>query len=183
MKEKDSKTILFTPVVKDDSTFCYKEQKQKSGSVVQKYDKDKQGPSSKNPRTGVANGRRSKEGKRVVPTAQSNGLAQELAAGTYECMVCCDRIKARHEIWGCPCCYNLFHLRCIGRWARSPAAAVNEGVVLSCSFLFVNNMVENVFLLHALGQLRHACKFLLFLSDLCVHVFIYRYSVYNYIAF
>ena len=130
VKEKDSKTTLFTPVVKEDSSFCYEEQKQKSGPVVQKYvSKDKQGSSSKNPKTGVANVRRSREGKRVVPTAQSNELSQELVAGTYECMVCCDRIKARHEIWGCPCCYNLFHLRCIGRWARSPAAAVNEGVL------------------------------------------------------
>ena len=69
------------------------------------------------------------EGRRkVVPTIQSNELAQELTAGTYECMVCCEKIRDRHEIWGCPCCYNLFHLKCISRWAKSPAAAVNEGI-------------------------------------------------------
>ena len=74
---------------------------------------------------------RKREGKTfVAPTVQGNVLAQELTAGTYECMVCCEKVRNRQEIWGCPCCYNLFHLKCIGRWARSPAASVNEGMFI-----------------------------------------------------
>ena len=79
---------------------------------------------------------RKREGKKVVPTVQGNVLAQELTAGTYECMVCCDKIRNRQEIWSCPCCYNLFHLKCISRWARSPAASVNEGLLIT---IIINN--------------------------------------------
>lgn len=69
-------------------------------------------------------------------TLQSNELAQQLTAGTYECMVCCEKVKNRQDIWGCPCCYNLFHLKCISRWARSPAAAINEGEWVSCDYMY-----------------------------------------------
>ena len=66
-------------------------------------------------------------------TLQSDILAEQLAMESYECMVCCDRVRARDEVWSCPRCYHLFHLRCIGRWAISPAAAVNPGkCVLVC---------------------------------------------------
>lgn len=67
-----------------------------------------------------------KGGKKVVRTAQSDELSQQLTAGTYECMICCDSVRERHEIWSCVCCYHIFHLRCISRWARSLAAALNE---------------------------------------------------------
>lgn len=60
-------------------------------------------------------------------TVQCDELAQQLMAGSYECMVCCDRVTERAEVWACPCCFHIFHLRCIGRWARSPAAALSEG--------------------------------------------------------
>ena len=63
----------------------------------------------------------------TVSTAQTSELVQQLTAGVYECMVCCDRVRGRDEVWACPKCYNLFHLKCISRWAKSPAAAVNEG--------------------------------------------------------
>ena len=60
-------------------------------------------------------------------TVQCDELAQQLMAGSYECMVCCDRVRERDEVWSCLCCYHIFHLRCINRWARSPAAALSEG--------------------------------------------------------
>ena len=65
--------------------------------------------------------------KRIVPSAQSDELVQQLMGGLYECMVCCDRVKNHQEVWSCPCCYHIFHLRCIARWARSPAATTIEG--------------------------------------------------------
>ena len=66
--------------------------------------------------------------RKVVPTVQSDELAQELTAGTYECMVCCDRVRSRDQVWACGNCYHVFHLKCIGKWAISPAAALDEGV-------------------------------------------------------
>lgn len=67
-------------------------------------------------------------GRKVVPTVQSDELAQQLMAGTYECMVCCDRVRSRDQVWACGNCYHVFHLKCISKWATSPAAALDEGV-------------------------------------------------------
>lgn len=55
---------------------------------------------------------------------QLNVLLDQLTTGTYECMVCCDRVKQQHAIWNCSKCYNVFHMGCIKKWARSPAAHV-----------------------------------------------------------
>ncbi|KAK7078224.1 hypothetical protein SK128_002916, partial [Halocaridina rubra] len=51
--------------------------------------------------------------------SRSEGLIEQLTRGTYECMVCCDRIKQQQAIWSCPNCYNCFHLGCIKKWART----------------------------------------------------------------
>ena len=72
-----------------------------------------------------------RRGKKAVFTPQSDELSQQLLTGTLECMVCCDYVKRRQEVWSCSHCYHIFHLRCIQRWARSPAAAVSKG--LPCS--------------------------------------------------
>jgi transcriptional repressor NF-X1 len=53
-------------------------------------------------------------------------LCQQLLGGSYECMVCCDKLRGHREVWSCPCCYHIFHLNCISRWSKSPAAAANE---------------------------------------------------------
>ena len=66
-------------------------------------------------------------GTRIVPTVQSDELAQQLMGGAYECMVCCERVRGHDQVWNCGNCYHVFHLRCIKKWATSPAAAVNEG--------------------------------------------------------
>lgn len=69
-----------------------------------------------------------RKGKKVVSTPQSDELAQQLLAGTLECMVCYDHIRRRDEVWACGQCYHIFHLHCIQRWARSSAAAVSRGL-------------------------------------------------------
>lgn len=50
---------------------------------------------------------------------QRGRLTEQLTKGTYECMVCCDRIKQQHAIWSCINCYNCFHLGCIKKWAKT----------------------------------------------------------------
>ncbi|XP_076819243.1 transcriptional repressor NF-X1-like isoform X1 [Clavelina lepadiformis] len=57
---------------------------------------------------------------------QASVLLDQLSDGTYECMVCCDRVRQQHAVWNCTKCYNLFHMGCIKKWARSPAAKVEE---------------------------------------------------------
>ncbi|KAG0714473.1 Protein shuttle craft [Chionoecetes opilio] len=61
---------------------------------------------------------RSKEGKEDEES-QRDRLSDQLTKGSYECMVCCDRIKQQHAIWSCLGCYNCFHLGCIKKWAKT----------------------------------------------------------------
>lgn len=82
------------------------------------------------PRTG----QRWKEGsqhqprrKKLNTTVQSDQLCQQLSMGTYECMVCCELVREAEQVWNCRSCFHIFHLRCVRRWAKSPAAAVDEG--------------------------------------------------------
>lgn len=53
------------------------------------------------------------------PDSQRNRFIEQLTSGDYECMVCCDEVKSRHEIWNCANCYHIFHLKCINLWAHS----------------------------------------------------------------
>ena len=64
--------------------------------------------------------------KDFTPTVQSDELSQQLTAETYECMVCCDSVKERDQIWSCQNCYHIFHLRCIKKWASAPTFVSTE---------------------------------------------------------
>merc|ERR1711881_597220 len=64
---------------------------------------------------------------KVEERTQASVLVEQLTDGSYECMVCCDRVKQVHAIWSCDVCHHVFHMHCIKKWARSPAAKV-EGV-------------------------------------------------------
>nr|XP_019928790.2 transcriptional repressor NF-X1 [Crassostrea gigas]XP_019928791.2 transcriptional repressor NF-X1 [Crassostrea gigas]XP_034309218.1 transcriptional repressor NF-X1 [Crassostrea gigas] len=62
-----------------------------------------------------------------VDESQRALLIEQLTAGTYECMVCCDTIRGQNAVWSCNGCYHIFHLRCIKTWAKSPTARI-EGL-------------------------------------------------------
>ncbi|XP_076361940.1 uncharacterized protein LOC143252933 isoform X2 [Tachypleus tridentatus] len=57
---------------------------------------------------------------------QRDLLTHQLHRGKYECMVCCEKIRVDDAIWSCMSCFHIFHLQCIKKWARSPAAVVAE---------------------------------------------------------
>uniref|UniRef100_A0A670IX93 Transcriptional repressor NF-X1 n=1 Tax=Podarcis muralis TaxID=64176 RepID=A0A670IX93_PODMU len=64
----------------------------------------------------------------ICPKISSLGsLIEQLTSEKYECMVCCDVIRVVAPVWSCQNCYHVFHLSCIKKWARSPAAQTEDG--------------------------------------------------------
>ena len=59
-----------------------------------------------------------------LSSVQAGVLIEQLTDEKYECMVCCEVIKCAKAVWSCSNCFHIFHLYCIKRWARSPAAAI-----------------------------------------------------------
>ncbi|KAJ2615327.1 FKBP12-associated protein [Coemansia sp. RSA 1365] len=53
----------------------------------------------------------------------STTLAKRLTNSSYECMICCDKVRPRHATWQCDNCWAVFHIWCVKKWARS---SVNE---------------------------------------------------------
>ncbi|XP_035689265.1 LOW QUALITY PROTEIN: transcriptional repressor NF-X1-like [Branchiostoma floridae] len=62
--------------------------------------------------------------KKLDPESQTASLIEQLQTNSYECMVCCDVIRREAPLWSCKSCFHMFHLRCIKKWARSPAASL-----------------------------------------------------------
>ncbi|XP_078712245.1 transcriptional repressor NF-X1 isoform X1 [Lampetra fluviatilis] len=74
-------------------------------------------------------GKSKKPGPEVYKSKETHTglLIEQLMASTYECMVCCERIRGHSAVWSCQNCYHLFHLPCVNKWARSPTAKVEDG--------------------------------------------------------
>ncbi|XP_059163306.1 transcriptional repressor NF-X1-like [Physella acuta] len=51
--------------------------------------------------------------------SQRGSLTEQLCTNKYECMVCCENIRAEASVWSCMNCYHVFHLSCIQKWAQS----------------------------------------------------------------
>ncbi|XP_054710252.1 transcriptional repressor NF-X1-like [Uloborus diversus] len=62
-----------------------------------------------------------------INATQRELLMERLNKGECECLVCCEYIRVKDQIWHCLNCFHVFHLRCIRKWARSPAAVVEDG--------------------------------------------------------
>lgn len=46
-------------------------------------------------------------------------LTDQLVRGQTECMVCLDRVKQHQSTWDCHNCFQIFHLNCIKKWAKT----------------------------------------------------------------
>lgn len=46
-------------------------------------------------------------------------LTDQLVRGQTECMVCLDRVRQTHATWDCHNCFQIFHLNCIKKWAKT----------------------------------------------------------------
>ncbi|XP_078378356.1 transcriptional repressor NF-X1-like [Oculina patagonica] len=63
-----------------------------------------------------------------VQSSQASALIEQLRNETYECMVCCERVRCSAAVWNCYSCHHLFHLGCVRKWAKSSAAtAATQG--------------------------------------------------------
>ncbi|KAJ2908852.1 FKBP12-associated protein [Coemansia aciculifera] len=67
------------------------------------------------------------EARRAETSNLSSVLGKRLLCGDYECMICCDKVRGRHSVWQCDCCWAIFHLACVRRWAQSCVADNNSG--------------------------------------------------------
>ncbi|CAL8096413.1 unnamed protein product [Orchesella dallaii] len=52
---------------------------------------------------------------------QREVLTDQLSRNSYECMVCCEKVRNSQPVWSCKRCFNVFHLACIRKWASSSA--------------------------------------------------------------
>ena len=77
-------------------------------------------------------------------SVQAGVLIEQLSEEKYECMVCCEVIRCSKGIWSCSNCFHIFHLYCIKRWARSPAAAIEGERV----FIFIPFFVDDMHILY-----------------------------------
>ena len=62
-----------------------------------------------------------------IDSEHAQTLIEKLIEGTYECMVCCDRVRWSNATWNCQNCFHVFHLFCIRKWGNSASALVKGG--------------------------------------------------------
>ena len=64
------------------------------------------------------------------PHGETSSLREEIRAGlesgTYECLVCVDRIGSRAPVWTCSTCHCVFHLDCAKDWVRQSTTSTGE---------------------------------------------------------
>ncbi|KAI8892353.1 hypothetical protein BC833DRAFT_611933 [Globomyces pollinis-pini] len=60
---------------------------------------------------------KSNVGSDVENTDLLTSLTTRLTNHTYDCMVCFEIVKNKDRIWCCQCCFAIFHLKCVNKWA------------------------------------------------------------------
>ncbi|KAI5795104.1 hypothetical protein EDC01DRAFT_717194 [Geopyxis carbonaria] len=45
-------------------------------------------------------------------------IHREIGTGSYECMICYSGVSRRSKIWYCRCCWSVYHLHCVQKWAK-----------------------------------------------------------------
>ena len=95
----------------------------------------------KSDKQGARNKLREDSQQLPITRDQKEHLTELLTKGTYECMVCYDRVKPSHAIWSCSTCYHCFHIGCIKKWMSSSKV---EGEVTSWRCPACNNESSSV---------------------------------------
>ncbi|OQR67455.1 transcriptional repressor NF-X1-like [Tropilaelaps mercedesae] len=55
--------------------------------------------------------------------AQKESMEEQLLKNTYDCLICCSRVRSAQAIWNCQACFHIFHLRCVAEWALTSQSA------------------------------------------------------------
>ncbi|KAJ2357062.1 FKBP12-associated protein [Coemansia sp. RSA 2618] len=65
---------------------------------------------------------------RAEPESQDlcSSLSKRLFNSSYECMICCDKVRPRHAIWHCDKCWAIFHIGCVKKWVKSSVGDASE---------------------------------------------------------
>lgn len=45
-------------------------------------------------------------------------IHKEITSAAYECMVCYGILTRNSKVWNCKCCWAVFHLHCVTKWAK-----------------------------------------------------------------
>ncbi|KAI5819526.1 putative fkbp12-associated protein [Pyronema omphalodes] len=68
-----------------------------------------------------------------VPAAGEGDLTsqihRDISTNSYECMVCYNDIGRKAKIWSCKCCWRVYHLHCITKWAKTAMEAPSRAPV------------------------------------------------------
>ncbi len=46
-------------------------------------------------------------------------IIQQLTSNTYECIICCEKIRRQVPSWNCSTCHMIFHFSCVQKWSQS----------------------------------------------------------------
>eukprot|EP00118_Oscarella_pearsei_P011219 m.73620 g.73620 ORF g.73620 m.73620 type:complete len:884 (+) comp35851_c0_seq9:69-2720(+) len=66
------------------------------------------------------------EGRAGGRSEVTDEIVEQLRENAYDCMVCCEAVRSDNEVWACGKCCSLFHLKCIRKWAKSPASGLDK---------------------------------------------------------
>ena len=69
---------------------------------------------AKNPRKRPGQGRTNDKDSNL-----RDRLTESLLKGTAECLICLDKVKQQQATWNCRNCFQVFHIGCIKKWAKS----------------------------------------------------------------
>lgn len=61
------------------------------------------------------------------PETLAETIVQEIADGTYVCLVCTGEIDRHSEVWTCHTCYRVYDLECIADWATRGSSTAQNG--------------------------------------------------------
>ncbi|CAZ85887.1 unnamed protein product [Tuber melanosporum] len=63
------------------------------------------------------------------PENISTRIHREITSGSYECLVCFSNLTRRAKVWNCKCCWAVFHLDCVKKWAKQGLEQTPAGPV------------------------------------------------------
>lgn len=93
-------------------------------------------------------------------------------------MVCCDVIRVMAPVWSCLSCFHVFHLNCIKKWARSPAASQADGTAVQ-HHVDISSLVSCLVLCSGKKNKKHCFVLRRFLFPSCPDSLLIKWICFN----